>query len=108
VKLVTIRSQILDVADRWRRQYPNDKRDIAEKLVALDKATATPDDVTKIIGNKSWIGPEECDECGTSVEVYVEIGEEPDYESNTAHVCGPCLRKAVGLVDSAENGSERP
>lgn len=38
-----------------------------------------------------------CDECGKEVKEIVIVGEEPDYESNTAHMCLDCLQKAVKM-----------
>mgnify|MGYP001587518420 CR=1 FL=1 len=40
----------------------------------------------------------QCDECGCDVDLVVQLGEEPDCESNTANVCRECIQKAVDLV----------
>jgi len=107
MKVISIRSQILEVADRWRKQYPREKKGskwykIQQELDALDKTVATANDVEKIIGNNSWVGYSYCDECDECFNTVVELGEEPDYESATARICGECLKKAMALFEEAE------
>ena len=65
------------------------------KLVALG-ANPNPDDVDAVIGNKSWTDCR-CDDCGKYVDAVVQLGQEPDYDSATANICFPCLKKAVKL-----------
>jgi hypothetical protein len=99
--------QIRGVAARWRERYQGtlrqapdgDKAAIARQLDALDPETATAADVTRIIGNGSWVSLV-CDECGEDVPAAVAVGQPPDYESATATVCEPCLRKALALFGS--------
>ena len=98
MELINERQLIRGVADKWRRQYRGDKRDIQEKLAALDPETATAKDVFEIVGNDSWTIPPSCSECGAEASEIVQVGEEPDYESNTAYICGPCLLKACALM----------
>lgn len=100
MELITERTQVRNVAKLWRRQYPNSKQDIAEKLDALDVETATAEDVAAIIGNDSWCKPSKCNECGETVPVAVMVGEEPDYESATATLCFSCVEKALSLMGS--------
>ncbi len=38
-----------------------------------------------------------CDDCGNDVDAVVEVGQEPDYESATAHICVECIAKASEL-----------
>ena len=102
MKLITIRSQIIEVADKWDAQYPtpNSKsKAVSEKLRAMDPATATAADVESIIGNCSWARPRECDECGLSFDVVIEVGDDTDYESNTVRLCVGCLYRALELAD---------
>ena len=108
--LITKLDIILGVAKRWRSQY-NDagldtldyqrphqtKRDILNQLEALDLTSATQEEVNKIIGNDSWTALK-CDECGEDVDAVVRVGEEPNYESQTACVCRACLAKAAQLL----------
>lgn len=90
---------------RWALQYSHppvrrDQQAITEQLAAL-KSPIDPDQVDAIIGNKSWTQVHCCSECDERVDVVVEIGQEPDYESSTAWVCLPCLRAAVALAEKA-------
>jgi hypothetical protein len=98
MKLYTTRSMIRTVLKRWRHQYPkgSEARFLAveDKLAALDVETVTANEIERIIGNDSWTDIH-CDECDTYVPAAMELGQEPGYQSNTAMVCLPCLRKAV-------------
>ena len=107
MKLITERTQIREVASRWRLQYPESgkygkdptKQAIANSLSALNVETATADDVFAIIGNTSWCEPQKCNECGDVFDVVIQVGEEPDYESRTATLCIDCLRKAIDTIE---------
>ena len=44
----------------------------------------------------------ECDECGEKIEIGVQIGEEPYYESATATICRECLTRAVKMISEPE------
>jgi hypothetical protein len=104
MELMNERQQIKAVARKWKRQYPtgvNGGVDIGAKLAALDVEAATADDVAQIIGNRSWVAKETCDECGAETWDAVQLGEEPDYESSTATICGDCLRAALRLLGDA-------
>lgn len=101
MRVITIRSQIREVADRWARQYPGSKEDILVQLRALDPEEATAGDVAAIIGNKSWACPQQCNECKDYFPVVVQIGDEPDFESSTAVVCRECLARALAAIASA-------
>jgi hypothetical protein len=69
---------------------------ITGKLDNLDVDVATPADVAEIIGNESWTRMT-CGECKKDVTELVTIGDEPDYESQTASICIDCARKAASL-----------
>lgn len=100
MKLITERTLIRGVADAWARQYPErsgDEAEIKRKLISLDKETATSEEIKEIIGNDSWTSIT-CDECGNSVSLVVQVGQEPDYESNTAALCADCLTAAYGRM----------
>lgn len=71
------------------------KKETHEALIELG-TTPSPEDVNKIIGNTSWTDCY-CHDCGKSVEEVVQLGQEPDYDSATANICFPCLKKAVKL-----------
>jgi hypothetical protein len=107
MKLIDERSQVAEVAARWKEQYyygPSDgwgktllgdTKTIYEKLKQLPK-DATARDVAAIIGNDSWAGPFNCNECGEKSERCVEVGQQ---EERTSYVCEPCLRKALALFE---------
>ena len=100
MKLITERDLIMGVAEAWSRQYAKasgDKAVIKKMLQALDKETATGEDVKDIIGNYSWTRIM-CNECGQYSTLVVQVGQEPDYESNTADLCAECLTKAFNLL----------
>lgn len=107
MKLITIRTQIRDVAERWReryssRAYQNHEsfQEIQRALDAVDKESAAASDIEAIIGNDTWVGPITCNECGNKFDAVVEVGEAPDYESNTACLCLDCARKALSIFDA--------
>jgi hypothetical protein len=97
---VIMKQQLIDtVAKKWKREYGeynSEKHDkIYNKLCALENPTEKQ--ITSIIGNSSWTR-NECDECKNDVDVTIKVGNEPDYESNTAWLCFECLQKAVKLA----------
>ena len=108
MKLITIRSQIRDVARKWHAQYmpvPSkgwlygmNKEEAYAQLAALDKETATAADVAAIIGNDSWACPQRCHECNGHFDEVVQVGEKPDYESATCQLCKACARKAACML----------
>ncbi len=111
MKHLNERAQVRAVAAAWRRQYPpnsdymtvdGNPDDVLHALEALDVETATAKDVAKIIGNGSWVEPKECHECSVTSWNVVQVGQEPDYESATAQICGKCLRKALALIGKSQ------
>lgn len=99
--LRTERAQIKDVHDRFEISRPEAKSQI-EKLKSLDTDIATAADVAKIIGNPSWVRPIRCNDCGEPSYDVVQLGEPPDYDSNTAWVCKGCLEKALALLNGGD------
>lgn len=102
MKLITIRSQIQGVPERWWRQYivagkkPDaNKRAIYAKLLSLDTDTCTTKDVADIIGNDTWATPQKCGECNVYHNTIIQIGEPADYESATAYLCRDCIKRAL-------------
>jgi len=111
MKLITRLARAAMAEKRWYEQYAKTesswesasvwtsdkrtKRQIHELLVSFG-SNPSAEDVNSAIGNTSWTDCN-CDECGKSVESLVQIGEEPNYESCTAEVCFPCLKKALKL-----------
>lgn len=102
IEVITERYLIRNVARRWRQQYGDsphnpEHQTIGQALVALE--TASADDVNGIVGNSSWTRIN-CDACGRAVKSVVHIGEQPDYESSTAMICGDCLSKALKILQA--------
>lgn len=110
MRMITRKSLAAGAAELWRKQYYSSqhdvwnygegKRETWEALVALGP-NPLPCVVNSIIGNSSWTSCK-CDECGSHVEAVIEVGEEPDYESCTAHLCMPCVYKAYDMIISDE------
>lgn len=110
VKLITSQTLANEAAEKFAKQYaranlssPHDrgKLEMLRQLKELP-TNPNPEAVNRIIGNTSWTSPPSCSECG---EMYptavVQLGQETDYESNTAWICAVCLRKAVELIKHA-------
>lgn len=106
MELITRKQRAADAARAWKHAYfsgGNWERvlrgcacDTHKRLVALGDSP-TPEEVDEVIGNGSWTSLR-CDECKRQVEAAVMVGDEPDYESNTAWVCVDCLKKALDLA----------
>lgn len=109
MKTLRERDQVREVAAKWRLQYPPEHRATREEFKVkgrqlselIDPETSTAADVASIIGNQSWVAQQRCHECNEYTWDVVQLGEEPDYESNTANVCAACLRKALALLEPA-------
>lgn len=113
--VITRESCAAGATKRWKDQYgPErnngrwyvafDKRDrsaVYERLLALGPAPK-PDEVDAVVGNSSWTDTPRCSECdSTDNAPRVRVGEEPDYESNTAWLCLSCAENAVAMLRSA-------
>ena len=72
------------------------KEAIYHKLIALGN-NPEPNDVDATIGNGSWTRLT-CNECGKEKEMVAEVGETPDWESNTANICMDCIDKLNQLT----------
>ena len=101
-KLITRQMKADNAAKAWEAQYdkPDKKqREIGATLVALGPSP-NPDDVDRVIGNDTWTSPGRCGGCDSwKAQTLVQVGAEPDYESETALLCGDCLRAAVALLE---------
>ena len=104
MKVITRNTLAAIATERWRVQYKkdlntgNDKDKIYSALVALGK-TPAPEAVNKAIGNGSWTQVPDCSECGKKNERHIiQVGEESDYESNTAYLCGTCINRLQQLI----------
>lgn len=100
MKLINKKVELKDVAECWKKQYPNSENEIYQQLLNLPE-NSTADEVANIIGNRSWISDKFCcDDCRNSVNDVVELGEEPKDKSRTIRICKDCLRKALYLIRS--------
>lgn len=109
MKVITTRSKILIVAERWKAQYftrhgeewgrmaAGHPEEIYNKLIKLDLEKCSSEEVEAIIGNFSWTRIF-CDDCKEYVHKVVQLGEEPDYDSSTVNACVDCLKKALKAV----------
>jgi hypothetical protein len=102
MKIITQRDLIKGIPAWWRETYASgkygqDKIQIMKLLDTLDVETATVKDISDIIGNDSWTS-RSCDECQMDVDVVIQLGQEPDYESNTVEICRNCFKKALDLI----------
>jgi hypothetical protein len=104
MELMTQRDRIRTIATRWEYAYKGgisvkfgqDKADILDRLKQLDLETVDAKTVNEIIGNNTWTIAE-CSECKRIVKDVVMVGEQPDYESNTAYLCKKCAERAWSL-----------
>jgi hypothetical protein len=108
--LPTEREMIRTVADRWRRQYYNERTktwtttrfDSGEavyvQLRGLDPESATSADVAAIIGNDTWCG-HFCSECSEYRHPAIELG----YPDSSATICAKCLGKAYRMLKKAQS-----
>jgi hypothetical protein len=63
-------------------------------------ANATPDtyDAVSLAHNRGYVTYTKCDGCDRYVSAVAVVGETPDYESSTAHICRDCLIAALQLL----------
>jgi hypothetical protein len=110
-RLITQRDLIAGVAAAWERQYYHrggsgcdaqwswtmngDSATIYRQLAALDPATATLEQVERIVGNRSWTRLD-CDGCEAEVTEAVEVADNDGDWSTT--LCRACLTAALALL----------
>ena len=102
MKVITKREALLNVARRWRQQYPTNiadatKVEIGEKLLAMPIGSITEAAINAVIGNDSWTKLE-CDECekDSGALVVFEAGE------RFINICEPCIRRGQRQLEGAE------
>lgn len=103
---LTERDQVRTVACRWRAQYGASSHGdrtvrVADELDKLNTETATAAEVAAVVGSKSWVSENTCDECESRTWDAVQLGQTPEYESRTATICRDCLRAALRLLGEA-------
>ena len=98
---------LVDIKRFYPREY-EDRRATVELAKSLDPETSTREDVQSLWNLSGWDGVynpgQRCDNCGQCREAVVEVGEEPDYESNTASMCEECLEAALALLRASKEG----
>ncbi|MGE0853282.1 MAG: hypothetical protein AB7O44_27345 [Hyphomicrobiaceae bacterium] len=108
MRIIRQRDMIRGVRARWRKQYPDDGRqlacgesagDVFARLSGLDLETCSAADVEEIIGNDTWTTAA-CSECGRSVPDVVTLGEARDSE---IEVCLPCIGRAAALAQKSDS-----
>jgi len=87
----------LGLQERREEISPFGMRLSRKRQYELLKVALTEDDVEAIVGNRTWTR-NRCSECGRDCNLVVQLGEEPDYESETAQICLGCLERAVSLA----------
>lgn len=114
--VVTKRSKIRTVADRWYNARINKssqyqflhqstlERDqkTHEKLLALDLETADEDEVIEIIGNNTWTFLI-CDCCGEDVDALVDFQLVNESVAPNVSICKFCLTKALKEIEDECN-----
>lgn len=89
------------VAERWAtqypaRDYPGERQEITKRLREMgDKAD--PDEVAKVIGNKTWTHPS-CGSCGQDVKRAVVFNR---YDTEL-FVCEACMESASAALSSTD------
>jgi hypothetical protein len=105
MRIIDPKALAATAAERWKYSYwrPDGRGWIVDfasgvhaQLLALG-ANPDPEDVNRIIGNKTWT-QQWCNEPQCGGVAVVEVGQEPDYESSTANLCRDCLKKVAALV----------
>ena len=113
MKFITERSRILEsatsFADAMKTPYwasavwtMEQKQAILDKLLKMDLSTATSEEVN-LVTEIAYIQPIQCDECGNTSWNLVQLGEDADYESNTATICYDCLAEVHSRIMAGIN-----
>ncbi|WP_443700181.1 hypothetical protein [Pseudomonas sp.] len=112
MKIITRQIEADEAPASFEKQYGRDRdgkkwingrtRDeTIDALNALPKPV-NADEVDRIIGNDSWTRVPTCDDCGKcSLDAVMQLGQEPDWESCTAHICHACLKAALDTIEKA-------
>ncbi len=111
MEIITIRSQIKEVAERWKEQYQRADGTWAGKehkrakgetfnlLKALNKETATAKEVENIIGNDLWACAQCCYECSKYFNTVIQVGGGSNSISAATQICPSCLKKALKMIE---------
>lgn len=115
MELFTRKMMVSRVIERFKRQYsrmdvfapdfqiipinepPTTAGAIVKQLEAFGD-TITFEQAESVLPGWSTL---QCDECKRQVDSVIRVGDDPDYESNTAYLCRDCITKALDLADEA-------
>ena len=101
-KLITKEDLCKTMLSRWKSYHSNGGT-IDDGLRDLGDSPSDEDSdgvFISILGKKSrgWID-KECSECGNYSDSVVMVGDNPDYDSQTAWLCRECLISALELIE---------
>lgn len=102
IKLITVRDRILDVPRRIRKQYSGQldrelkgwgsPQKMLDRLARCNLNTITVRHLDEMLGTDGWCKLT-CKICGVWDNIdFLQLGDEPDYESNTVFACRPCVK----------------
>lgn len=113
MKVYTRESVARDAAELYRGHYFNPTlgwntyadwdRQPEAKWANLMAGEQTPTRVEEHLGAQYTKQPT-CSECGTDGVDIIELGREPDYDSETAYLCRGCLIAALAKMDTLQDG----
>ena len=103
------KAYVMAVPAKWKAQYfkggawvsyaKHDNRETAyDEMIRLGDAL-TLQDVDRLIGNTTWGRSPTCDGCRLGGRLVAEVGQDSDYDSNTASLCRACLVAAIEELD---------
>ena len=109
MKIITKRDQIKGIIKSFRDAYGESldkpswvhgktRGDLLQELKTLNLDHATDKEIYNIL-DRDWVSLR-CNECGLWGGKVIQLGEEPDYESNTVWVCIDCIKKALKILTS--------
>ncbi len=113
IELITERDQIMSVAARWKKHFytrhhgsgtylwghvfgNKSSEEIYNRLVALDKTTATAEDVDAIIGTTGEVSFF-CHICETVKTTYIQFADSED-DHDSIEICCDCIQKAAKIA----------
>ena len=117
MKVVTVRSKIEGIAELWKSRLSvsvgaaqsiswanRQSEEIYNPLLALDVATATPDDIATITGSRYWIdNPPQCSDCDRRVPAVAEFSLFSEYgDEEFLRLCADCLQEALDGVKAVQ------
>lgn len=108
LRIVTAKELSIGAAARWREQYShwkdNDKfadgKTKKQNNDFLNSHDHTPENIEKVMGNKSWSHPE-CNACGERKDECVAVKE--SWDDKEILICSQCAK----LINFLINGEKK-